>query len=104
MRGAGQAKTLENGRGVRFGGVSVLALIFVLEHGEAFGVEFNFGVGQQLLSFGHHVPQIGIPHERDVDNLLLFEEKLVLAQHALQRRRCGMDRLPSLASVAGQDI
>lgn len=79
---ADNAKPLEDLGSTSLGVVAIVPEDDVLELREPVNVEVSIAGSEELLLLLHRAPQLGIAHERDVDDLAVLVEKLVLTEHS----------------------
>ena len=99
-----QAEAFENHGGTGFCAVAVVALHQILQFGEAIGVEVVLGVGEELLLVDHDLPQLLVPHEGHVQDLLILVEELILAQNAKAQAPGQGDLTGACIQVACEDV
>jgi hypothetical protein len=99
----GEAEPLEDGGRARLRRVAVVPLEGLLENREAIRVEVLVRLREDLLLLDHRLPQLRVPHQRDLQDLLLLVEELVLPQDAQTRRLRNRDRPLARLLVARED-
>ena len=94
---------LEQDRGIAFRGVAVLFADDPLELAEAHPVFVgHVGLGVQRIPFGERIPEAMVPHDDRIDDAILVEGELILAQHAELRR--SDDRSPLRVELAREEL
>ena len=76
----------------------------LFELGELVGIEFLSGRGEQPILGDRHLPQLGIAHQRDIENRLVLVEELILLQDPQAQALRDRNRALAGFDVAGQHV
>ena len=82
MNVAGKTESLENLSRPGLGRVTIMALHGLFHLTEAVGVEVLLRLRQEFLLLYHRLPEFGVAHHRNREDLFVLVQELILAQNA----------------------
>ena len=87
MQRVGNVEPLQQDRGVAFGGIAIFLADNPLELAETHTLFVgHVGPGVKRVAFGKRVPEATVSHHDGIDDAVLVEGEVILAQHAQLRR------------------